>query len=453
MSIRTDWKRFVVVVLSLLALGLAACGGSSVPPRAFVSNNQVGTLQVLNAQTDVDQGAIITTGPQPGMMALSPDKSITLVFNAGTKSLAVVSNAAQTVLGRITLPSLSTSYVSMGTNTIGFAAVPNFDVSPCSPRCVEVVDLFTTFTVIDTVNVDSVTQLPLNAASTLVLSPTENKLLVFAASAEHIDTLTVIDTATAMSKPSTAATQLGTADCTNNALPANCFDRPVFGVVSLDGTTAYILNCGPECGGTTASVTVLSLLGNRPAPTMTIPVDGASTGVLLNGMLYVAGSPPPPNNSCTCPPAKVCEATATTATSCGRLEIINTASTPPTVITSGVVISDGYHNQMEVSSNNKLFIGAITCSAGCLTIFDTATNQSTVDGITGDVTGIAPISPERDVVYVVENVAAGSFDCTGQLPCLGKLRIYDATASVPTLTPAQIDVVGRAVDVKYVDQF
>ena len=66
-------------------------------------------------------------------------------------------------------------------------------------------------------------------------------------------------------------------------------------------------------------------------------------------------------------------------------------------------------------------------------------------------TGIAPISPERDVVYVVEDVAAGSPDCPGELPCLGKLRIYDATASVPTLTPVQIDVVGQAVDVRYVD--
>ena len=182
---------------------------------------------------------------------------------------------------------------------------------------------------------------------------------------------------------------------------------------------------------------------------MTIRVDGASTGLLLNGTtLYVAGSPP--GAGCACPPANICETPATTATSCGRLEIINTASNPPTVTTSGVVISDGYHDLMELSGNNKLFIGAITCSAGCLTIFDTATNQPTVDSTTGNVTGIAPIAG-RDVMYVVEDVAAGSFHCPGQLPCLGKLRIYDATASLPTLTPTQIDVVGKAVDVKDVD--
>jgi hypothetical protein len=455
MSIRTDWKGPVGVALSLLVLSLAACGGpggaaiSHLTHRAFLSDNFDGTLHIEDAQHDVESGITIPTGPQPGIMALSPDKSITLVFNAEADTLAVVSNPNEAVLGRITLPNLSTSYVSLANNTVGFAAVTSSTVTPCIPRCVEVVDLFMTFDVTGTINVDSTGQ-PLNATTTLVLSPTENNLLVFGGPAEHVDTLTVIDTATAVSTPATAATQLGPTDCTNAMLPANCFDRPVFGVFSSDGGTAYIMNCGPECGGTTASITVLSLISTPIAPTMTIPVDGASIGLLLNGSaLYVAGSPP--GAGCTCPPANICETPATTATTCGRLEIINTATNPPTVATSGVVISDGYHNLMDVSANNKLFIGAITCSAGCLTIFDTATNQSTVDSIAGNVTGIAPISPERDVVYVVEDVAAGSFHCPGQLPCLGKLRIYDATASVPTLTPAQIDVVGKAVDVKYVD--
>jgi hypothetical protein len=35
------------------------------------------------------------------------------------------------------------------------------------------------------------------------------------------------------------------------------FDRPIKAVFSADGGTAYVLNCGPECGGTTASVSPL----------------------------------------------------------------------------------------------------------------------------------------------------------------------------------------------------
>ena len=56
----------------------------------------------------------------------------------------------------------------------------------------------------------------------------------------------------------------GSADCEPNLLPVYCavpvpgtYDRPYNVYFSLDGTTAYVLNCGQECGGTTASVSVL----------------------------------------------------------------------------------------------------------------------------------------------------------------------------------------------------
>ena len=443
MSILSDWKRAVRLGLSLAVLGLAACGGSGggaishLTSRAFVSDDFDGTLHIEDAQHDVESGITIPTGSQPTFLSLSPDNSLTLVFDVGSQSLAVVSNPAESVLGRITMPNTSTSYVSLSDDTTGFVAISNSIASPCVPRCVEVVDLFTTFSIISTVNVDIITQQPLNATTTLVLSPVENNMLVFGGPGEHADTFTVINTSLAPTSPTTAATQIA----------SPLLDRPVFGVISSDGTTAYIMNCGPECGGTTASVAVVDLTKMPPAVTMNIPVDGASVGMLNGSTLYVAGSPP--GAACTCPPGTICESPATTATTCGRLEIINTASTPPAVTTSGVVISDGYHNQMELTGNNKLFIGAITCSAGCLTVYDTIANQAGVDSITGDVTGIAPI-PGRNVVYVVETVAAGSLDCVGLLPCVGKLRIYDDSASQPTLTPGQINVVGKAVDVKFV---
>ena len=402
--------------------------------RVFVSDNLDGTLHILDAQHDADSGVRITTGAQPGTMALSPDKSITLVFDAGADSLTVVSNSQESVLGRIGLPNLSTSYVSLVGNSVGFAAVSNFNAAPCKPRCVEVVDLFTTFIVTNTVNLDTTGQ-PLNAATTLVLSPLENKLLVFGGPGEHVDTLTVIDTAAAQTTPATAATQLA----------SPLFDRPVFAVFSSDGNTAYILNCGPECGGTTASVTVLDMTTTPPTPGTPVPVAGATTGLLNGSTLYVAGTP-----------------SGTPGVLAGRLSVLDTtalANTP-----TSVPISDGYHNLMELASNGKRFIGAgPPCTAGCLTIFDPISNQAAVDGIAANglcpatgacpsnVTGIAPITG-RDVVYVVEDVAAGSLDCQGQLPCLGKLRINVATASVPTLTPTQIDIVGKAVDVKEIDQ-
>jgi hypothetical protein len=446
MSFWTDCKRVIVIALSLALVGLAACGGSSRPSglskRAFVSDNADGTLHIEDAQNDIESRATIATGAQPGVMALSPDKTITLVFNAGASTLSIVTNNTESVLGSIGLPGPSTSYVSLANDTVGFAAVSSSSTAPCTPRCVEILNLATTFDITATINSTSTTS-SLSAATTLELSPDGNKLLVFGGPSEHVDTLTFIDTNAAQSAippPASAATQFGTSDCTNASLPANCFDRPVQAVYSTDSTRAYVFNCGAECAGGSASLTVMDMTKSPPVPIANVPLPGATTGLLSGSTLYVAGSPPTQA-------AGFCPSSA----ACGTLSVLNTAS-----LTSGptnsVPISNGFHSQMVLASNNKLFIAANpACAAGCLSIFDTSANQAAVDGITSNVTGMAPIS-NRSVVYVIEDVAAGSLDCPAVLPCRGKLRIYDTTASAPTLTPTQIDVVGEAVDVKYVDQ-
>jgi len=442
MSLLTDWKGVVLLGLSLAVLGLASCGGaggggvSHLGKRAFVSNDFDGSLHIEDAARDVESGFTIATGSQPATMALSLDKSITLVFDTGVVSLAVVSNSSESVLGHISLPGLSTSYVSMADNTVGFVAVSSSNVTPCAPRCVEVVNLATTFDVTGTINLNTTSQLPLNATTTLVLGPAQNKLLVFGGPGEHVDTLTVIDTATAETKPATAATQLGAADCIKASLPSNCFDRPVSAVFSGNSNTAYILNCGPECGGTAASVTMLDLTQTPPTPRMSIPVDGATVGLISGSTLYVAGSPP--NTGC--------GSASLHATSCGTLQIIDTGTL---TAAAPIIITDGYHDHMELGSNSQLFIGARSCTniniqppdpnsevRGCLTIFDTAASRVVVPPVNFDVTGIAPING-RNIVYVVQG---------------GELKIYATDTSPPALTPTQIDVVGKAVDVKYVDQ-
>src|ERR1035438_3964105 len=73
------------------------------------------------------------------------------------------------------------------------------------------------------------------------------------------------------------------------------FDRPVNAVFSTDGSTAYVLNCGAECGGTQASVQILNmatLMAGTP-----VPVDGATIAFLSGSTLYVAGNSPT-NNLC-----------------------------------------------------------------------------------------------------------------------------------------------------------
>ncbi len=94
-------------------------------------------------------------------------------------------------------------------------------------------------------------------------------------------------------------------DATGNAYGAPLtFDRPVKAIFSADGGTAYVLNCGPECGGAKASVTpfpvapTIFLVGQQSgalptqsalnSSTINTP-GGASNALLSTSTLYVAG--------------------------------------------------------------------------------------------------------------------------------------------------------------------
>ena len=109
----------------------------------------------------------------------------------------------------------------------------------------------------------------------------------------------------------------GSVDCEPQLLPVFCvvpvagtYDRPISASFSLDGNTVYVLNCGPECGGTTAGITVLQtgallidniptvdpLSPSAPSPLASlgvpnpVPIPGGATAALSNGTtLYVAG--------------------------------------------------------------------------------------------------------------------------------------------------------------------
>ena len=133
---------------------------------------------------------------------------------------------------------------------------------------------------------------------------------------------------------------------------------PVNAFFSSDGNTAYVLNCGPECGS------VESGFGDAfdiPSQTITatVPVGGASVGYLNGTTLYVAGSPVPPGTTSTYDAVNVSNMTRITANS--------------------VAIGDGFHTTMALATNNKLYIGANTCSnttTGCLSVVDVGTNTA-----------------------------------------------------------------------------
>jgi len=272
------------------------------------------------------------------------------------------------------------------------------------------------------------------SARTVVSNPSGTELLVFS---NDSDAVTVV-----------SPLLVNTSSPVTTTVPG--FDRPVYAVFSSDGSTAYVLNCGPECGGTQASVQTLSIA--TLAAGTPVPVDAATIGLLSGSTLYVAGTPAA-NNACT--------GQTTAATTCGRLDIVNLGSM---TVTGRVVITDGYHDRIDLSNNGQLFIGSHTCTnignvnnvtgevRGCLSIFNTTTPGNTTAIIppdNGDVTGFQTISRT-----VETNVGSGSVEYVAEG---GNLRVYNTLTDTLLLDQfietGTITITGQITDVKAVDFF
>ena len=368
--------------------------------RAFVSNplsiTALGTngpaLNIVDASIDflsistVDLSSL----PDAGMMALAPSKAFTLVLNPTTNSIAVVDNTHEAVQSTVNLPGTTRSMFVWTDNQTGYAAIPTAPVNTGqgpSPGAVVAMNLPN--------SVISAT-IPVAGAQYIVESHNGDKILAFGSNPQAV---TII-----------SPSQIGTSTDPRTAVSSPSFDHPVWGAFSADDTTAYILNCGPECGGTVASVAVLDMTQSPPHVTATIAVPAATYGLLSGSRLYVAG----------------------TSASGGALSVIGLGSN--TVLNPApIAISDGYHDRMAISTSGELFVGARTCSGGCLSIFNPASSAVVVPSANGDVTGIQPITG-RNVVYVCQN---------------GALNIYSTTTNA--LQTTQVDIVGQAVDVELVD--
>ena len=164
----------------------------------------------------------------------------------------------------------------------------------------------------------------------------------------------------------------GAVDCEPLLLPVLCvvpvagtYDRPTDVKFSLDGTTAYVLNSGPEYGGTTASVTFLQegalninsvptvnpLSPGAPSPMETLPVanpvpiPGGVTAAVSDGTcLYLSGQQLQPSGLFA-----------------GYLTLLNLATDQTA---APISISDGTHTRMLLADDNTLWIGSHLCASG-----------------------------------------------------------------------------------------
>ncbi len=391
--------------------------------QGVTSTNNFGGLVLINGYLDIIAPvARVSAGSSPGLMAVTPSRNIAAAFDSSSNTVYAVDTTKEMGIGNVHLQGSTSSMVFPSTTAIGYAAVPTATGTGFS--FVGAVDMMNfTSAVLTTIAVTN--------AQTVIATANGAQLLVFSNDSDSVAVIT----------PSNAVppVDLSCLSTTPNSVCAIVpgFDRPVFGVVN--GNTAYIMNCGPQCGGTQASVAVFDI----PSLTITstIPVDAATMAFLNGSTLYVAGTPPT-NNACT--------GESTRATICGRLDIVDLVSG---TVTGRAVITDGFHWRMDMTTNGQLFIGSYNCTnignvtfpngevRGCLSIFKTADNSVLIPPDNGNVDGLQGFT-SRDVEYVAEG---------------GSLRVYDTLTDVLLINDyvpeGSIDIVGYVGDVKAIDFF
>lgn len=249
-------------------------------------------------------------------------------------------------------------------------------------------------------------------------------------------------------------------DCEPQNLPAYClfpvstgptatFNHPTKAVFSSDGSTAYVLDCGPECGGTTSGITTIPLTASSLNPggigasgidltaNSSTPIPNGATDAIFNGnTLYLSGQ------QC----QSFVQGQPCTGLFTGYLTVYDTTTGK---ITGTYPISDGYHDKMVFGDDNTLWIGSNICNAGvrfqeaeagqsvnygCLTMFNTQTDTATIDSYKGDATGMAPVTNFHKV-YTAEG---------------GQVYIY-STKDMSQLNNANVTLAGTVTDVAYMD--
>jgi hypothetical protein len=422
-----------------------SCGGSSssnsfstlhnrvLASQGVTASFSIGGLAVVNGQNDtLPRVAPLNGGSSPGLLVLSPSRNIAATFDSGGNNVIAVNTSTGNTIGSVHIPGPTSSIAVPTGSPTGYAAVPN-----------AVVNGFAVLGAVEVLNFSSGSLLTIavSNAQTVVSNSQGTQLLVFSPDSDAVTVLF----------PGAAQPPVDTSCYTNpdNTTPPNStckivndarFSRPVNAIIN--GTTAYILNCGVQCGGTQQASVALFDLGSLSITQM-IPVDAATMALLNGSTLYVAGTPPTA-------PANACTNQTTAATICGRLDIVDLA----TGTVTGVVITDGYHDRMDMTTNGQLFIGSHNCTnvgnvnipttgeiRGCLSIYKSADGSVVIPPDNGDVTGLQGFTT-RNVEYVAEG---------------GQLRVYDTTKDILLINDfvpqGTIDIVGFVEDVKAIDFF
>ncbi len=459
---------------------MSSCGkefyvdARSLPPsgvlnRVLIAQQNPSALPFVDAYYDIRHAYNASSGQfsiagYSGKGPLSienlPEQQMGAIYGEDDGSLALVSYAEEKLSTSIAIPGgLSSSVEGSPYNGIFVTRDLNY-VYAANPinHVVSVVDRTTGIS--ETLDLPNAYGISVNPGGTVALIFIENATQTpgYAVRAENPASfavysfvkLTAAQQAAAVNNPNYDGAQ----DCEPQQLPTWCifpvstgssagFDHPIKAVFSADGTTAYVLNCGPECGGTTASLTTIPITSTSLNPggygasglalvaQNNIAIPGGATDAVFNGnTLYVAGQ----------------QFQSSSGLFAGTLTVVNT---PADTIAGAYSISDGTHNRMVFADDNTLWIGSASCDQGvryqqaqsgtqveygCLTMFNTSTNAATIDSYLGDATGIAAVTGLHKI-YTAEG---------------GQIYIY-STQDMSQLANSNVTVTGTATDVAYMD--
>jgi len=391
-------KRAAIFFVLLLAGVWTSCGSSSssnsnssvsnIADRLLFDNAENGLVQLLNIDTTPPT---LYTSPvaslvQPEMMYISPKRAYVLIYDDSGFTLNFFDSSQEAVTNSFSLNYRTESVVITSDGKMAFAALPNNPEYNAPPGVVLSFDLSSQ---------TAGAQIPVPGARRLAISNDNKSLLVFS---DNSNTVYYVDL--------TASTY--------SAVAINGFNNAYSAVFSSDNATAYVLNCGMECSGTTApSIQPVSISNTAQTLGTPIPVPGATVASLNGSTLYVAG------NDLTQP-----------AGSQGVMSAVDISSG---TVTSTAPIADGLHNRIAVY-NGKLWVGSWNCTTtNCLSIYDTSSHTAKIGATTGNVTAITP-APVKNWVYVMQG---------------GQLYQYDPN-TLSEFNPYGVQ--GQGWDVKLLDQ-
>ena len=474
----------------VVAALLAGCGktfyfdGRVLPPSGLVNRVEIavqnpgslskGSLLIVDAFYDERSGyngkpAAFSVSGFGGALPITiqnmPEEQLGAVYGAGDGSLTMIDYAKEKTSGSVTgLSGLSSSVFLTRNRAFAFAASQSAHV----------------FTVVNQsagaaqgLSLPNVYRVSVNPGGTVAMAFAENSNYAY-----YPRGLTASETQSYSGGPSTWPR--AAVDCEPQNAPSWClfqmqspdavdstgnyygqplvFDRPVKAIFSPDGSLAYILNCGPECGGSQASISIVPvasmifLLGqqsgqlpcNLPAngscpnpnaaPMVNIPIPGGASNALIDSAtMYVVGQQPQTVNGETL--------------FAGNLTVVNLANN---TAGSPVAISDGQPgstSRIIEADDNTLWIGMTGCTSGvryatnpasgygCLTMYNTSTGQVVLlEPYIGNATGIAAVTGLHKI-YAAEG---------------GQVYIY-STKDGSALDNQYVTVTGTAYDVAYMD--